>query len=345
MTDLLNTGFELFGYFEKTPDLVCIADKAGYFKRVNPAVIEKLGYTEKELFARPIASFIYLDDRDVTHDRRTTLLSGEVLHNFVNRYVKKNGDIIWLEWTSIYFSEKEIVFAIAKDVTERKKMEMEVQEKYKTYKNLATHFKSNLEKDRKYFAYELHEEIAQLAAAVKMDINWIANNANDLPGKLKDRISNAELLSELLIKKIQRIAFSISPQMVNLFNLNDAMQWLSNEFTILNNIPCRYESNLDDRSISREIQIDFFRICQESLNNVTAHANAKNVIIRIEDFDDQIQLSITDDGKGFSSCSQNGSSGLANMKSRAESINSRLTVKSEPGCGTTVTLHIEKSLA
>ena len=344
MTDLLNSGFELFGYFEKTPDLVCIADKAGYFKKINPAVIEKLGYTEEELFARPIASFIYSDDRDVTHNRRTTLLSGEVLHNFVNRYVKKDGDIIWLEWTSIYFSEKEIVFAIAKDITERKKMELEVEEKYRTFKNLASHFKSNIEKDRKYFAYELHEEVAQLAAAVKMDISWIANNANDLPGKLQSRLANAELLSELLIKKIQRIAFSISPQMVNLFNLHDAMQWLCSEFTILNNIPCHFESNVDDNCISTEIQIDFFRICQEALSNVTAHADATNVIIRIEDFDDQIQLSITDNGKGFSPCSQNGSSGLANMKSRAESINSKLTVKSEPGCGTAVTLHIEKSL-
>ena len=55
MVDTISSGFELFSFFERTPDLVCIADRDGFFKRVNPAVIDKLGYTEEELFARPIS--------------------------------------------------------------------------------------------------------------------------------------------------------------------------------------------------------------------------------------------------------------------------------------------------
>ena len=56
MDELKNAAFDMFPFFEMTPDLVCIADKEGYFKKVNPAVIEKLGYTEEELFSKPIAS-------------------------------------------------------------------------------------------------------------------------------------------------------------------------------------------------------------------------------------------------------------------------------------------------
>ena len=48
------TDFEMFLFFERTPDLVCIAGKDGYFKKVNQAVIEKLGYSEEELFSKPI---------------------------------------------------------------------------------------------------------------------------------------------------------------------------------------------------------------------------------------------------------------------------------------------------
>src|SRR5688500_12547546 len=132
---------EFFPLFQKTPDLVCIADKAGFFKIVNDAVIEKLGYSEEELFSKPISSFIHPEDKELTSIRRSELLSGKALLNFQNRYVTKTGAIIWLHWTSIYFPDKEIVFAIAKDITEIKLIEKEVEEKYRKFQNLAIHFK------------------------------------------------------------------------------------------------------------------------------------------------------------------------------------------------------------
>jgi PAS domain S-box-containing protein len=342
VNNLKNSEFELFTFFEMTPDLVCIAGKDGFFKKVNPAVIDKLGYTEEELYTKPIASFIYLEDKDLTYKSRTTLLSGKALLNFVNRYVTKNGEIVWLEWTSVYFSESEIVFAIAKDVTERKQIEKEVEEKYRKFKSLATHFKSSIEKDRKYLAYELHEELAQLVAAVKMDIDWIANDMPDLPESSKSRIDHALVVSKLLIKTIQRISFSISPNMLDNFGLKVTLEWLCKEFSILNEIPCYFESAYDEESLTHEMKIDFFRICQESLTNIINHAQASNVKIRIEDVDDKIQLTIIDDGKGFDIDQQKQTSGLISMRERAASINGQLNIQSEIGVGTRVCVTIAK---
>ncbi len=129
MANVKSSEFDLFDFFELTPVLLCIAGKDGYFKKVNPAVIDKLGFTREGLFARPIASFIHPEDKDLTHQRRTNLLDGKALHNFKNRYLTKTGNIVWLEWTSVYLRDKEIVFAIARDVTDRKQMEKEVEEK------------------------------------------------------------------------------------------------------------------------------------------------------------------------------------------------------------------------
>ena len=126
MLPLKTTEFEMFALFELTPDLVCIAGKDGFLKKVNPAVMQKLGYTAEEIYTRPIASFIHPEDRDMTGQVRAKLLNGEALLNFQNRYIRKNGTIIWLEWTSIYIPDKEIVFALAKDITERKLLENEV---------------------------------------------------------------------------------------------------------------------------------------------------------------------------------------------------------------------------
>lgn len=162
-----NEGLGMFSFFEMTPDLVCIVSKEGFFRKVNPAVSKLLGYSEKELMATPVSSFIHPEDKEFTGRERAKLLTGQALLNFQNRYVSKTGEIIWLEWTSIYLTNKEVVFAIAKDITRKKEQEKKLEEKYKKFKSLATHFKNSIEKDKRYLAIELHEELAQFSICCK----------------------------------------------------------------------------------------------------------------------------------------------------------------------------------
>ena len=133
MINLMNFAIGLSAFFEKTPDLVCVAGKDGFFKTVNPVVIKKLGYTGHELLSKPIPEFIHPEDKKLTEKNRTALLKGRVLHNFVNQYLTKKGETVWLEWTSEYFSESELVFAIAKDITKRKQAENDIEEQYKKF--------------------------------------------------------------------------------------------------------------------------------------------------------------------------------------------------------------------
>lgn len=340
MKDLLTSKFEFFTFFELTPDLVCIAGRDGFFRRVNHAVINKLGYTEEELFAVPISTFIYEEDKLLTHRNRQELLSGKVLHNFINRYVTKTGEILWLEWTSIYFSDNEMVLAIAKDCTERKRLEKDAGEKYQKFKSLATYFKSNVEKGRKDLTYGLHEELAQLVSAITVDVELIATCEPDLHELSKKRIEHALGLSKSLIKTLQRISFTISPYMLEELGLNETLKWLCREFSILSGIPCNFESAFDEKSLTHEIKIDFFRICQESLSNIIDHAKAARAFVSIEEKDGNIELKITDNGKGFKPDEQKPAPGLTSMRERAGSINGRLSIRSSVGAGTTICISI-----
>lgn len=118
--------FEQFSkFFEFSGDLLCIAGFDGYFKKINPTVIKVLGYTEEELFARPINEFVFKDDQDVTIWSRSTVHQGKTLVNFENRYLTKTGEIVWLSWTSIPQVDRQQVFAVAKNVTEKKRQEEE----------------------------------------------------------------------------------------------------------------------------------------------------------------------------------------------------------------------------
>ncbi|CAG5000441.1 Adaptive-response sensory-kinase SasA [Dyadobacter sp. CECT 9275] len=104
-------------FFQISPDFLCIAGYDGYFKQVNPAFSKLLGYTHKELLARPIDEFVYPEDRNLTSQYREHLKSDNPLLNYENRYVTKSGEIIWLSWTSVPRYSEKLVYAIAKNIT------------------------------------------------------------------------------------------------------------------------------------------------------------------------------------------------------------------------------------
>ena len=118
-TDVFN--LELF--FNLSPDLLCIAGYDGYFKKINPTVSKTLGYTNEELFARPIDEFVHPEDRGITSGKRENIKKDNALLNFENRYITKSGEIVWLSWTSMPIKSEQVVFAIAKIITHKKKLE------------------------------------------------------------------------------------------------------------------------------------------------------------------------------------------------------------------------------
>jgi len=298
--------FKEVKFFELTPDLVCIAGKDGYFRNVNPAVVLKLGYSQSELFQYPIDYFMHPEDRQQTLNQRTDLLNGKALLNFQNRYITKKGETIWLEWSSIYYAEAEIVLAIAKDITEKKLMEKELENKYQQFKSLATHFKSRMEEDRRYVANELHEEVAQLATILKVEIDALGRTIPGISVETESKLKHASVLTELLINTLRRIFFSISPKILDDLGLAATIEWLCREFSLLNGIPCQFKADFREDDLSREIKMDFFRICQESLSNIMYHAGAANVSVDIISNHRVISLSITDDGIGFDAETQEG---------------------------------------
>ncbi|MDB5202738.1 MAG: domain S-box-containing protein [Ferruginibacter sp.] len=340
MHTLTHTEADALSFFHMTPDLVCIASKEGYFKKVNKSVLEKLEYSETELFSRPIKDFQHPDDQPPTAQTRAELLEGKHLVNFQNRYISKSGKVIWLEWTSIYVPDKEIVFAIAKDITSRKLIDLETEQKYLKFKNLATHFKTKIEKDRKYFAVELHEELAQLAAVIKQDMDWLGSNTPELNGFAKERVTHAVTVSGMMITTIRRIAFSVSPNILSDLGLNETLVWMCDEFSAINHIPCEFEAAYDEQRVSPEIRMDFFRICQEAMNNIIRHAAAKRVNVCIREDNSFVYLVISDDGKGFDVLSTPAGSGITGMQELASSVNGVLEIHSIPGEGTIVSAKV-----
>ena len=87
-------------YLHLSQDLIAVADFDGRFKRVNPAAQDILGYTEEELLARPYVDLVHPADRDSTAAEADALAQGKPTLSFENRYVRKDGSLRVLDWTT-----------------------------------------------------------------------------------------------------------------------------------------------------------------------------------------------------------------------------------------------------
>ena len=117
---------ELDRIFKLSPDVIAVANLEGRFTRLNPAAEQVFGYTEEELLARPYLDFIHPEDRQRTAAEATSLGEGKTTLSFVNRYVRKDGSTRVLEWTSTPVVEDDVVYGVARDVTERRRAEAEL---------------------------------------------------------------------------------------------------------------------------------------------------------------------------------------------------------------------------
>jgi PAS domain S-box-containing protein len=118
---------ELKKIFNLSIDFICIADLEGHFIKVNPTFQTTLGYTEEELLSSKITDFIFESDRIITYKVLIQELSkSRAINNFQNRFIAKDGRIIWISWTAQPLVKGKTIFAIGHNITEQKKAESDL---------------------------------------------------------------------------------------------------------------------------------------------------------------------------------------------------------------------------
>ncbi|MFA4848837.1 MAG: PAS domain S-box protein [Methanoregula sp.] len=138
---------ELDGYFTNTLDLLCIADADGNFRRLNREWESALGYSPAELEGKRFLDFVHPDDMKASLDAMAELRAGKQVLQFTNRYRHRNESYRWIEWR--LFPAGDLIYASARDVTERKKMtdlvEASLAEKETMLREIHHRVKNNLQ--------------------------------------------------------------------------------------------------------------------------------------------------------------------------------------------------------
>jgi len=136
ITDRKRAEDELHRFFDLVPDLVCIASADGFFKKVNRAWGEVLGYSEEELLRTPLVEFIHPEDRAATLAEVARQIAGGKTFDFVNRYRCKDGSYRWFEWVANPAVNGTMLFAAARDITGRKQAEDSLRKSEETHRSI-----------------------------------------------------------------------------------------------------------------------------------------------------------------------------------------------------------------
>jgi PAS domain S-box-containing protein len=237
---------------------------------------------------------------------------------------------------------RKLFTVILRDITERVRAEDALRESREELRQLALASQSVREQEKSRIARELHDELAQSLTALKMDAAWLREHLPPGEEPLVKKLSDIELLLDGTVAATRRISSDLRPLVLDDLGLGPAVEWLIQKFTERNGIACELELGPPDLELQDPYATAVFRILQESLTNAARHAHASRVDVSISVAQGGIELSVRDDGRGFSPDDPRkpGSYGLMGLRERAYLLGGEVNIESRPGLGTTIDVRI-----
>ncbi|MTI88772.1 MAG: PAS domain S-box protein [Balneolaceae bacterium] len=278
---------EMLLLFESAPDILAIASPNGHFTKVNPTFCEMMGYSEEELTSQPFKNFIHPDDiGDTMEEYNVTITGKRHANHFVNRYITKSGEHIWISWTSSdVFNEDGLVFAFGRNVTQQIKNEKAI--------------KASL-KEKETLLSEIHHRVKNNLAVVSgmMQLQVFESNNESLKPQLLDSISRIKTMAtvhELLYQSNNFSQVEFSETMKKL--INSIGSTLQEEPEIELDISC------DSVYLNINQAIPASLIVNEVITNAYKHAFKEMdegiIKFRLTENNDFINIEICDNGIGI----------------------------------------------
>jgi PAS domain S-box-containing protein len=234
-----------------------------------------------------------------------------------------------------------------KDITERKQAEEALRQSRARIRKLAAHQATIKEQERKRIARDLHDELGQTLLAIRLEA---ATLTEQTAAAHPDFHSSARLMLrhiDMAMKSVKAAINDLRPFVLDL-GLMAAMEWQVHEFESMSGIACdlKVDDEDFDRHLDKSHSTALFRIVQESLTNIAQHAKARQVSIVIRTEDDQLDMTIADNGIGIAPnhLNKKNTFGLLGIEERINALGGRFNIDSAPGRGTTLRISMPISV-
>jgi len=325
--------------------IIHIEDKIQY---VNQKLVDMLAYeSPSELIGSTVSELVSESRRSISRELEKSMLEDAAeLPSIEEVYIRKDGTPLSVEVSvlPIQFNGVKAVQIIARDITERKKVEAEIWE----YQNMLKRVSSDLilaeESEKRKLAIILHDHLGQSLAMARIKITGLMGDLQD-----EDQLDKLRAIEDDIttaVKQTRSLTNDLSPPVLHELGLIVALKWRLEKFTQERGLETSYVHDVDHVNLRAEQSIILFRSTDELLSNVVKHSGASSVDVSISTDAFNLMIMVSDNGKGFDLSvldpekRRNDSFGLFSIKERLEYLGGVLDIRSEPNRGTQVILSI-----
>jgi two-component system sensor histidine kinase UhpB len=319
---------------------------------VSDQCVNLLGMTVETLQENPplLLTLVLPEDQNSLRQSRAASAASLTTWNWEGRlWIKSYHDVKWVSLRASPRREEGIGViweGIIINVTQSRRREIELEESHERLKEVSSHIMAAREHERIRIAREIHDDLGGNLTAIKIDLDWIARRVDD--GNFSEIKESPALLAKVLtvsqmvdrtMQSIQRISRDLRPGIMD-FGIVAAIEWEAGEFAKRLGIPCELSCARQDIDLEPDVAVAVFRIFQESLTNITKHAQASRVWVRLGTIpaldQEWLELEVRDNGFGImpSDLVKLNSFGIRGMVERASFLGGKLTVNRTREIGT-----------
>ena len=230
---------------------------------------------------------------------------------------------------------------LRREIIERRRAENEVTTSRERLRNLSAHLQTVREDERKGIAREIHDELGQALTTLKLNLALLKDDAGGSNPQIGGKISSMIGLIDATIKSVKRMITALRPRLLDDLGLSAAIEWQSGEFQQRTGITCNVSIYPEDIKVDPERSTAIFRILQETLTNVARHSSATTVDVSLAQNDGELELIVSDNGKGITSDQMNDpkSFGLIGIRERANYWGGNVEIRGSQSQGTVIVVH------
>jgi PAS domain S-box-containing protein len=332
--------------FENAAEGIYQSTPSGRFLTVNPALARMAGYDSPDEMTGAIADIrkdFYVDPASRARFEEALSSQGEV-RGFESLVRRRDGELIWvLENARAVRDEKgrfDHYEGIVQDITERRRMAETLDRSRRKLRGLAAELTRVEERERRTIAAQLHDGLGATLSMGKVRLGALRQQAQGTP--LAAEVEAVHALVGEAVRETRALTWELSPPILYQLGLESALEWLGESFEERHGVAFRFQREGQTRDLSEERRFLVFSAVRELLLNVVKHAGAGSAVVTLRWRDAEVEATVSDDGKGFEASAsppdERRSFGLFSIQERFDDLGGRVTVRSAPGEGTTVTL-------
>ncbi|NWF52049.1 MAG: PAS domain S-box protein [Nitrospirae bacterium] len=301
--------------------------------------------SEEELTFDTFLNYVHPEDRELVKKNVTNALYGRpydiehriVLNDGKIRFVHEQGEVIFGE-----SGEPIQMIGTVQDITERKITEIELMNSREKLRNLFIHLQTVREEERMKIAREIHDELGQALTALKIDLSILSDKLYPDHKNLVDKTESMIKKIDETIHSVKKICTELRPPILDHFGITAAIEWYVDDFKKRTGIHCDVSFEPNEIDLDQNLSTAIFRICQEALTNISRHAEASKVNLKLKLKGENISLEIKDNGKGMTDeqLLKPKSFGILGIKERINFFGGNVKINGIKGKGTYMSVSI-----